>query len=570
MRIKSVLFNTDTAKSINTALNLRFDYKIPLSFPEYDITIGNNAEICYVSDKVNSDLEIEVNIDEFPHDLENQWITIKAQSSANADTILGDSEEKLIGITGQSIQGGTFKLKFSKNKIAENNIGKFYCILDWKYKAQDSTDWIEIQSTGHTIYTIPHVPLNSPWSVNDMTSRSTPWVTALDYICSYFGSGKGILQDNKICDETAKYINNYFFTYTGDSSYSSFNLNSTPKKTIFNPALFISDMAKASSNNLLKVNCNDCASINSFFLSLLGIKINILYLSDTYPFTKGFTCNEIISIGGSDWAVPFKSSAVPGVFRYHAVCSSTGTPAPAITDSCLKIDSGIDPWTIPAAADTKEALLPSGMDFADPATVPPNKMPAPPYAGKFYRERLCTQAPTGIESCCITAQTDILEFDMSLKADMLLRLNTNHIPDNALIKYGLQKKTCNNNLMLYNNYTLNEYHRDRAYISADKLSFTDTLYLNESKESQLEISHYCCRSYKDAITLLNNYLETSSCFYVSTDRLNDITDIALISGKEKEDFLTFVKGNVVIFITLNDNCSSDIFEIAETIINEIK
>lgn len=573
MKIKSVLFNTDSSKVINTSLNLRYSYNTPMSYPEYDIPTANNAFVCYVSDKINNNLEIEVNIDDFPDELHDKWITIKAENTNTADTILGDSDEKRIGITGHSIQGGSFKLKFNSNTISQHNIGKFYCILSWKYKLDNSEDWIDIEQTGHVIYTIPHEPLKAVWSTQNISSKYTPWIEALNYICTHFGSSSGFLSDIDICHETASYINSGNFTYTGGASYSSFNLNVIPKKTIFKAVKFISDLQTSSSTAPLSVNCNDCASINAFFLSLLGIHTDILYLSDIYPFNNGFMCNQILSIGSTTWDIPFSSTTSAGIFRYHAVCSSTTTGALyPITDSCLKVDGGADPWIpdVPSAS-IKDPTLPLSMNFADPTTDPAHNIPAPPYTNNFYRERLCSN-PTGIQECKVVAVSSVLEFISDMNSILFYNLCENDIPQNLLLKNSLiNSLSCQkNNTNLYCNYTLNEVYKKREYISTNKLSFTDTLYLDDIENSSVKVSFYNLSSSKEAILLLDNFLNTSSQIYKTTDTLCNLADIAIITGSSEEKFLAFVKENTAVFITLYNNCSMSVFDIAHSIIEQIE
>lgn len=573
MKIKSVLFNTDSSKVINTSLNLRYSYNTPMSYPEYDITTSNNAFVCYVADKINNDLEIKVNISDFPDELLNKWITVKAENADTADTILGDSDEKLIGITGSGIQGGSFKLKFSNNTINKHNIGKFYCILNWKYKLDGRDDWIDIEQTGHIIYTVPHEPLKAVWSTKNISSNYTPWIEALDYICTHFGSSSGLLSDNDICHETASYINEGYFTYTGNANYSSFNLNVIPKKTIFKAVKFISDLQKSTSAAPLSVNCNDCASINAFLLSLLGIHTDILYLSDMYPFNKGFMCNQILSIGSNVWDVPFSGTSSAGIFRYHAVCSATvATDLYKITDSCLKVDGSKDPW-IPDVPDAsiKNAVLPLSMDFADPTTDPAHNIPIAPYTNNFYRERLCTN-PVGIQACKAVAISSVLEFSADMNSILFYNLDKKEEPESFLLKDTFLDKFTfeNKHTDICCDYTLNEISKDREYISTNRLSFEDTIYLDNTENSSAKVSFYNLNNSNEAFLLLDNFLSTSSLIYETTDALGSLADIAIVTDSPEENFLAFVKENTVVFITLNDNVSMNVFDIANSIIEQIE
>lgn len=573
MKIKSIQFNIDTSRTINTGMNLRFSYNIPLALPEYDTAIGNNAEVCYIADQINTDLEIEVNLSNIPTELYDKWITIKAVSSSSGSNILGDSDEKLIGITSGGIQGGSFRLKFSNNNIQNNNIGKFYNILDWKYKIKDTDDWIDIASTGHTIYTIPHKPLEGAnlWSVTDISSKTTPWVDALDYVCSHFANTNTHYTDTDVREEIANFINQWYFTYTGGSSYSSFDLSNIPNKTIFKPVKFMNDVSKATSTLPLSVNCNDCASINAFLLSLLGIHTDVLYLSMTpYPFTGGFECNEIMSIGSTEWKVPFSGTTYAGSFRYHAVCSSLiAGPLSTITDSCLKVDNDDNPW-IPYVPQTneKESILPFDMVFADPATNPSQNIPIAPYTNSYYRERLCTN-PAGIVSCNVTTPSSVLEFDTSLQSSLFIGLDNKSNVENDSLKTNLKKHDANtqNRLCINYNFSLDENRKKREFISIDKLSYTDTIRFENNGKA--EISYYNMSSNQEAILLLDNFLNTSSCLYNFSDTLKDLTDLTIDTGASEEKFLAFIKENLVVFINLSNDCNINIVNIAKSIINNI-
>lgn len=131
--------------------------------------------------------------------------------------------------------------------------------------------------------------------------------------------------------------------------------------------------------------------------------------------------------------------------------------------------------------------------------------------------------------------------------------------------------TCKkNNTNLCCNYTLNEVYKKREYISTNKLSFTDTLYLDDIENSSAKVSFYNLNNSKEAVLLLDNFLSTSSQIYKTTEALCNLTDIAIITGSQEEKFLAFVKENKVVFITLNDNCAMSVFDIAHSIIEQIE
>lgn len=335
----------------------------------------------------------------------------------------------------------------------------------------------------------------------------------------------------------------------------------------------MNDVALASITMPLSVNCNDCASINAFLLSLLGIKTDILYLSDAYPFKNGFMCNEIISIGNNTWEIPFKNGACPGIFRYHAVCSSLDSELSyKITDSCLKVDGGINPWSpdIPNES-IKVPELPFDMPFKDPLTDIEHNIPAPPYMGQFYRERLCTN-PESILACKAVKVTGNIGFDMTLTSSLFIGVNSDDIFINPLIKEKFLKYSESNRgkERLIPNYSLNETSKKREYISIDKLSYADTIYFNNNEKPCVKVSYFNLNSYQEAILLINNFINTSVCFYKINNKLSEYTDVAFSEGTESESLLFFAIENIVIFVEKIDNSDTDIYSIAQQIINQIK
>jgi len=554
MRVNTIEFNYDTTNSYNLPLNLRYNYSREIDLPEYSFKIKRNCPVCYSSDNVNDELIIKVSFEDENKSFNEMYLDIRGFAYNESKNILGTTQTHKVGFINGYSQGGSINFKLKSNKINNFSAGKFDCCYKWQYKKEESETWTDFDITEHTVYIIPHTSLSKPWEIDNLSSNYVPWADALDFVCSELNCFSETVSDDEISEHIAKWINrgNFVYDNDGECNYSSITdgIGGT-LYPIFNANKFLGDYSKASSSNKLSVNCNDCACINTFFLSLLGITNEVSYISSDINFSVGFSCNEVISIGNTEWHVPFyNESEGVGIFSYHAVCGyEKGT---SITDSCLKIDFGDNPWSMgdPSGA-SKKGEVACKTAFADPATNPDN-LPKTPYVSRFYRERLCDMAALTANLCKVVSTSEDFEFTtMIYKFHMVGR------------------KLINKHLKMYFNDFLNKDNIDKEekFYSFDSINLNNELKIStsfinaeknfcelipESEEyKDISVEMYLCDDLKMALSCLDSLVFDNTGGFVPDNELSVDCNIAMksLSGK----IITAVKENIAVKVKSKNN-----------------
>jgi len=553
MRVNTIEFNYDTANGFNLPLNLRYNYRQEINLPEYSFKVKRNCPVCYRSGEVNDKLIIKVSFEDEDKSFNGMYLDIRGLAYDESKNILGTTQTHKVGFINGYSQGGSIDFNLKSNKINNFSAGKFDCCYKWQYKEESET-WTDFDRTEHTVYVIPHTSLSKLWETDSFSSNYVPWAEALDFVCSELNCFSETVSDDEISEHIAKWINGGNFEYDndGESNYSAINCIGETLYPIFNAEKFLNNYSKASSSNKMRVNCNDCACINTFFLSLLGINNEVSYISSDISLSGGFKCNEVISIGNTEWHIPFyNESEIAGIFSYHAVCGyEKGT---LITDSCLKIDFGENPWSTgdPSGA-SKRGEVACKTTFADPATIPPDNLPKTPYTLRFYRERLCDMASLTANLCKVVSTSEYFEFTT------------------AIYKFHMVgKKLINKHLKMYSNDFLKEGSTDteEKFYSFDSIKTDNglkvsTSYINDEKnfcelipESEeykgISAELYICDDFKTALSCLDSLIFDNAGGFAPDNELSVDCNIAMksLSGK----IITAVKKNVTVKIKTKNN-----------------
>lgn len=549
MRVNTISFNYDTKNIYNLPLNLRYNYEREINIPEYDFIKKRNCPICYSSDNVNDELIIKASFEDEKNIFNGKYLYIRGLAYDEEKNILGTTKTHSVGFINGYSQGGSINFGLSSNKISDTSLGKFDCCYKWQYKENEDGEWKNFDVTEHTVYIIPHTSLSKLWTTDSLSSNYVPWADALEYVCSELGSSKvseDIISDDDISESVAKWINGGYFSYDGDSSYSTFDDSvASARIPIFNAKKFLTDFSLACSCNKLIVNCNDCACINIFFLSLLGITGEVSYLSSNVNFVGGFKCNEVIVIGDTKWHIPFYNESYAGIFRYHAVCSCTA--GKLITDSCLKIDFGENPWSVgdPSGV-SKDGKVACKTVFADPATTPQNP-PKVPYVSSFYRERLCDLTTLASDLCKVISSTENFEFTTAL---CTFRMKEKTLTNKYLKKYA-ESLLNKNKLGIHEKiYAVGDISLDgelKLFISFlnDEKNFCVITCENEDYKN-ISAELYLCRSHKIALCCGERLINDNSRFFNGAEEFKDVCDTALKSSSEK--IIIAIKENAAVKI----------------------
>jgi hypothetical protein len=203
----------------------------------------------------------------------------------------------------------------------------------------------DIGKTEHLVYTVYNTP---------QRPMSPPWIAVLHKACvwaagenSEVGAATKVTEKvNSARDKRNRRVFRYNLPGLGGARYST--------GTTFDCTEYLERLNGGNGNGEY-VNCMDCACMVTTFANALGCE---LYES---RMGRNFSCNEVISIGYSIWAVPFGTG-----FNYHEV-AWTGAcgNSDELYDACLKVDGDIDPRGGPPHS----SLLPVNIIFHVPGPI---------------------------------------------------------------------------------------------------------------------------------------------------------------------------------------------------------
>ncbi len=369
--IKAIRFNHAVAETANTALNLRYNADTKISIPEYDAVAHSSSPIAYIADEVDENLKVEIKVC-ILKDGKRYFGDVGVRAKEKDISIMGNVDQQTIPCINGYLQGEYAFVSLPHNTINKVLIGKYKFIWQWTFTCtdDDSTKHEETIATEHMVYIIPHKPLGL-WQVADPNQIFAPWAETMDFVCQEFSNTVQLpLTDEEIKKSVVRLVNESGMKYDivqGACYYTQKN----PQPRLYAKRLM--EDIKNKKPGGMTVNCNDCACIVAFFLSILGIDMKLAYIaSTTLPV---FSCNAIQAIGYTDWKVPFGKG-----FTYHALCGEVTS----VFDACLVLDGSEDPWAAPP--ESRVSLHPEGLVYT---TGDPN--PKPPFPTPTYKERLCAK-----------------------------------------------------------------------------------------------------------------------------------------------------------------------------------
>jgi hypothetical protein len=217
-----------------------------------------------------------------------------------------------------------------------------------------------MEKTEHLIYTVYQTP---------QPPMSTPWIAVLHKACVWAANetdAVGAASMVTVNVNSARDINNnlvlQYDIVLGASFYSS--------SANFDCTEYL-ERLNGGAGNGGDVNCTDCACMVTTFANALGCELHESEMG------YNFRCNEIISIGFTNWAVPFGRG-----FSYHEVAwTGTRGNGDELYDACLKVDGDANPTTSPHSE-----LLPLNLLFHVAGST-------------LYKERLAADTSDGRPNC---------------------------------------------------------------------------------------------------------------------------------------------------------------------------
>lgn len=275
-------------------------------------------------------------------------------------------------------------LNLSHQTLAAGGVQRQDMTWTWQYQIAGGP-WTTITTSSHRVYVLLSPP-TPPWKQTaNRYDTQLPWTDVLDYACAW--AAGATTSDAAINMITTKVNSNIGLVYDTALGASVYTDKGTPNN--FLCSQFISYLNTGGGKGNI-VNCRDCATIVSSFTNIVGASLFASIMFNQSAPANGFACNQILAIGVTTWAVPFRGS-----FSYHEVAwTGAGSYTDPLYDACLQYDSGPNPW----GAGPHTAFLPLKVPFTTQGINPPLPI-ATPFTSSSYRERLAANSSAGIGSC---------------------------------------------------------------------------------------------------------------------------------------------------------------------------
>lgn len=269
-------------------------------------------------------------------------------------------------VAAQEVTLSNNYVSFSLSGTTLTAIGVLDIAWLWQYQLENTTTWVDINTTFFRIYPLLSKP-GAPW-VNSTNFNNTqlPWTEVLD-VTSDWAAGATTPAEVKEMITTEVYA-----------------LGETPRPTIkydtrngatnyaypdFRCTEFLERLAGQAGLGS-NVNCTDCATIVSSFTNILGC--------DLWQAVMGidFELRTLRAVGTNVWAVPFQ-----GEFAYHEVAWEDPCDTSArLYDGCLELNTNRN-------IGAPVPLLPINMVFGSCTNL------------TDYRAYLTTSGPNGCKHC---------------------------------------------------------------------------------------------------------------------------------------------------------------------------
>ncbi|TAL26640.1 MAG: hypothetical protein EPN94_02825 [Nitrospirae bacterium] len=359
--IKAIKFNHDSNSADHDALNIRKNKSQFINVPEWVQGISTSAEDSLAAYAIK--------------ETQGKTITIQARFQADGieqaeiraidptitpsgcigwiikifiaifGNVLGEVKEKLVTF-GPGGDSGFVTFELKDPNLWDVGVGIHYTTWKWQYRLNNSSPWVDIDTTRHKIYVLLEIP-KDPWKQTpySVANDQLPWVEVMDYSCIWaIGSKDRDTAAGKVTERInalGPSVVEYDCPGGGYSNYSagSFKCTNFLERLKGGPGLG------------KYVNCSDCATIVSTFSNIIGCDLWQSRMG------TGFGLNEVISIGYSTWSTPCSWAS----FNYHEVAWKGACDInDEVFDACLKVDGDSSPRFSPHTP-----LLPVNMKFGN-------------------------------------------------------------------------------------------------------------------------------------------------------------------------------------------------------------
>jgi len=223
-------------------------------------------------------------------------------------------------------------------RLPQAGVGVNEIIWRWQFST-DGSDWTDIATTRHRIYSVFKLPTGA-WqpNSNDPSNNQLPWTEVLEYACRW---GAGAQDERAIAAQITSSVNLLgpaFIEYDNASAGSThYTYNDPPT---FDCQRFLNLLNGASTEWEDKnVNCDDCAAMVSSFVCILGYGLPVSAMKPVNP--PKFFLRSHKKIGAGDFD-PIDS------FFHHTVAWQGGEQD-EVSDACIALDTNESGVGLPVA-----------------------------------------------------------------------------------------------------------------------------------------------------------------------------------------------------------------------------
>lgn len=384
--LTSIAFDYDPTAAAIEALTIRRNFGTDVSVPEWvpGKVSAKDAPCAYAIASLTGTPTIRVVLG-IP-----ATTTHALKIQATGGGILGAIDPIAVTFSGTS---ATVTLSLSHHSLTGGGVQRADVTWTWQYQV-DGGAWANMATTNHRVYVILATP-TQPWQQTALRSnQQLPWTDVLDYACDW--AKAATTMDQMLNLATIKVNSGINLTYDVNAGASVYT-GAIGGLYYFLCGFFV-DFLTTGKGNGRTVNCTDCATIVTSFANILGANICASQMYNTANRATGFSCNQILAIGTSTWAVPFNGNG----FSYHEVAwTGTSSYSDPLYDACLQYDTGTNPW----GTGPHTAGLPVKVPFSTLGPSPVPFVPIPtPFTATSYRERLAANTSTGIPRCIPAGQ----------------------------------------------------------------------------------------------------------------------------------------------------------------------
>jgi hypothetical protein len=312
IQILAIQFNHNPGTIDTNALNIRQNHLQNITVPEWTPQKDGVASKAAYSIKDTNGKTITIQA-KFSCDTAGD-VRVRAQGGGRMGTVAST----LITPSRDAF----FSFPLTATDLHTDGIAVINITWQWQYQNAES-NWVDIKSTNHRIYTVLELP-SAPWShSNDADDDQLPWTDLLEVGCAWAGGATTTDAVSKIITEKLYALGEAglisYDTVDGGTHYAWPNFQLTQFLKKLNGEAALGD----------KVNCSDCATIVSSFANILGANLGQSRMG------ADFELRSLRAIGTKAWAVPFE-----GAFSYHEVAWEPDFKAGNnLYDACLELNT---------------------------------------------------------------------------------------------------------------------------------------------------------------------------------------------------------------------------------------